>query len=74
MPASFDAAIAALRLAVEGMTRQYVLSRMIENARRRIPFDTDPSVLPMLESLDRVCSLAWSRLARTGRPSFACHI
>lgn len=74
MLASFDAAIGALRLAVEGVTRQYRLPHIIENTRRRTSFDVDPSVSPILESLGRVCLLDWSRIARIGRRGLACHI
>lgn len=74
MLASFDAAIAALWLAVEGVTRQYWLPRMIESARRRVSLDIGPSPPPILESLGRVCLPDWSHVARTGRRGFGYRI
>ena len=50
MQASFGAVIAALRFAVEGVTRQYGLPHMIETARRWVSFDANLSVPPILES------------------------
>ncbi len=69
---SFDAEIAAPRLVVEGVARQYELPHMVENARRHVSFDIYPPALPILESLGCACLLDWSRIALTGKRGFAC--